>query len=262
MGGGEGGTGGSGGAGGSADHDSGVALDWYKPAVGSSWHIQYAGNLDTKVDAVNYDIDLFDTPQATIDALHAQGRKVICYFDTAYEEWRPDAKKLAPYIGKPLDDWEGQAWVDIRKPGVFEVMLSRLDLAKDKRCDAVDPDDVDAVDNDSGFPLTRQDQQSFIMRIAEAAHARGLGVGLKNALKDIGVLVAHVDFQVNEQCFEYGECGKLAPFVSAGKPVFNVEYTEDSLAEKGAEICPRALAFQFSTLIKRLDLNAEQFACR
>jgi len=245
--------------------DSGGAAGsggWYRPAVGSSWHIQYAGELDTTVDAVNYDIDLFDTPQATIDALHAQGRKVICYFDTAYEEWRPDAKKLAPYRGNPLDDWPGQAWVDIREPAVFEVMLERLELAKQKQCDAVDPDDVDARENNPGFPLTAEDQQGFIKRIADAAHARGMGVGLKNDLKDIGVLLEHVDFQVNEQCFEYDECGKLTPFIRAGKPVFNVEYSDDNLADLGASVCPKALAFKFSTVIKRLDLSAAQFVCR
>ncbi|HTU61778.1 MAG TPA: endo alpha-1,4 polygalactosaminidase, partial [Polyangiales bacterium] len=77
---GTGGTGGGGGTGGSHDSDSGIATDWYRPAVGSSWHIQYAGQLDTTVDALNYDIDLYDTPVETIDALHAKGRKVICYF--------------------------------------------------------------------------------------------------------------------------------------------------------------------------------------
>jgi hypothetical protein len=187
---------------------------------------------------------------------------VICYFDTAYEAWRPDAKKLEPYKGNPLDGWPDQFWLDIRQPAVLEVMLSRLDMAKDKRCDAVDPDDVDARSNNPGFALTAKDQQGFIIKIAEAAHARGMGVGLKNDLEEVDELVAHVDFQVNEECFENQECDELAPFIRAGKPVFNVEYTEDSLAERGAELCPDALRRKFSTLIKRLDLNAEQHACR
>ena len=248
--------------GGSSEADGGVARDWYRPAVGSRWHIQYAGRLDTNVDALNYDLDLYDTPVETIDALHAQGRKVICYFDTAYEAWRPDAQKLEPYKGNPLDGWPGQYWLDIRQPAVFEVMLSRLDMARAKHCDAVDPDDVDARSNNPGFPLTAQDQQSFIMRLAQAAHARGLGVGLKNDLEEIDVLLEHVDFSVNEECFEYAECDELAPFIRAGKPVFNVEYTDDSLAEKGRAICPDAIRRKFSTVIKRLDLNAEQHVCR
>lgn len=241
--------------------DSG-ARDWYRPALSSSWHIQYAGALDTTVDALNYDIDLFDTPAETIAALHAQGRKVICYFDTAYEAWRPDAKQLEPYKGNPLDGWPDQYWLDIRQPAVFEVMLARLDQAKDKGCDAVDPDDVDARTNHPGFPLTASDQQSFIIRLAEAAHARGLGVGLKNDLEEIDVLLEHVDFHVNEECFEYQECDALAPFIRAGKPVFNVEYTAASLSDRGEEICADALRRKFSTVIKRVELDAAQHACR
>ena len=39
-----------------------------------------------------YDIDLFDAPKSTIDALHAKKRIVICYFSAgSHENWRPDA---------------------------------------------------------------------------------------------------------------------------------------------------------------------------
>jgi hypothetical protein len=250
-------AGGAGGAGGSAPSG-----EHWQPAVGSSWQIQYADALDTSADVMIYDIDLYDTPVEKIDALHAQGRKVICYFDTAYEAWRSDAKKLEPYKGKPLDGWPDQYWLDIREPAVLEVMLTRLDMAKAKHCDAVDPDDVDVRSNNSGFTITAQEQQSFIKRIADAAHERGMGVGLKNDLEEIGVLLDHVDFAVNEECFENDECKLLAPFIRAGKPVFNVEYTDGSLSEKGADICPSAVALKFSTLIKRLNLNAERHACR
>jgi hypothetical protein len=242
--------------------DAGSARDYFKPAVGSSWHIQYAGELDMNVDAQLYDIDLYDTPVERIDELHAKGRKVICYFDTAYEAWRTDAKALEPYKGNPLDGWPDQYWVDIRQPAVFEVMLSRLDMASAKRCDAVDADDVDARSNNPGFPLTSKDQQSFIRRLAEAAHARGLAFGLKNDLEEIEVLLEFVDFAVNEECFENQECDELIPFIRAGKPVFNVEYTADDLAARGDDICADAKRRKFSTLIKRLSLNAEQHACR
>lgn len=255
------GKGSSGGSGGAAA-GSGEAKTHYKPAVGSSWQIQYAGALDTSLDVEIYDIDLYDTPQARIDELHAKGRKVICYFDTAYEAWRSDAKALEPYKGNPLDGWPDQYWLDIRQPAVFDVMISRLDMAKAKQCDAVDADDVDARSNNPGFPLTAEDQQSFIKRLAAAAHARGLGFGLKNDLEEIGVLLEHVDFAVNEECFENHECDELAPFIRAGKPVFNVEYTDGDMAAKADDICADAVRRKFSTLIKRLNLSAEQRACR
>lgn len=33
---------------------------------------------------------------------------------------------------------------------------------------------------------------------------------------------------VNEQCVEYNECEKYAPFIAQGKPVFHVEYPKGS----------------------------------
>lgn len=54
---------------------------WWVPTPKTTWHIQYAGsnmNLNYPVDA--YDIDLEGTSQETIATLHANGKKVICYF--------------------------------------------------------------------------------------------------------------------------------------------------------------------------------------
>jgi hypothetical protein len=44
----------------------------------------------------------------------------------------------------------------------------------------------------------------------------------QNTLGQAEELVDAVDFAVNEQCSEYDECGDYKPFVTAGKPVFNV----------------------------------------
>ena len=44
-----------------------------------------------------YEIDLFDTAQDTIDALHAAGGYVICYVSAgSFEDWRPDANVNVP----------------------------------------------------------------------------------------------------------------------------------------------------------------------
>ena len=101
----------------------------YRPSPGTSWQIQLTGRLDTSVDADIFDIDLFETSPADIAALHASGRKVICYFDTAYESYRPDSAQLAPYRGNPIEGWPGQYWLDIREPAVVDVMLARIALA-------------------------------------------------------------------------------------------------------------------------------------
>jgi hypothetical protein len=123
--------------------------DIWQPAVGTQWQIVLSKLIDTRNLQPNvpvWDVDLFDTPQATINALHAQGRKVICYFSAGtFEDWRPDADdwdKAA--LGKPMGDWEGEWWADVRAPSVRRVMEKRIAKAAQKGCDAVDPDNVDA----------------------------------------------------------------------------------------------------------------------
>ena len=249
-------------AGSMADGGIDAGASWLRLAPGTSWQWQLTGTIDTSIDAGVFDIDLFEAPQATIDQLHASGRKVICYFDTAYEDFRPDSAQLAPYRGNPVDGWPGQYWVDFRQSAVRAVMSARLDLAVMKRCDAVEPDDVDAIDNSPGFPITANDQLDFCRFLATEAHARGLGVALKNNLAQVPQLVSDFDFAVNEECFQYAECDELLPFIQAGKAVLQVEYSAGRFDTKAAQICPQANAKNFDTLIKHLDLGSPRRACR
>ncbi len=71
----------------------------WRPAVETTWQIQFTGALDTAVETQLYDLDLFDTDPATVAALHARGRKVVCYFSAgSYEDWRPDAAAFPPAV--------------------------------------------------------------------------------------------------------------------------------------------------------------------
>jgi hypothetical protein len=248
--------------GGAAAASGGALRSWWRPKPGTSWQWQLSGKLDDSFDVAVYDIDLFDTSHAQIDLLHAAGRKVICYFDGAYEPDRPDSKQLEPYRGNPIDGWPGQYWLDVRKGAVREVMQARIELARQKDCDAIEADDVDARSNDPGFPIRAADQQAFIRALADAAHGVGMGFGLKNDLEEIDALLPVSDFAINEECFAYDECAALSAFVRAGKAVFQVEYTDHGLEAKAGEICPEANRLNFDTLIKRPDLDAPRKACR
>lgn len=128
----------------------------WQPAVGTSWQIvlRYALN-DTSVDADVYDIDLYDNKKSVLDELHSDGRKVICYFSAGtYEDWREDAAQFPrDTLGDDLPDWDGERWVDIRSSRVRDIMSARLDLAAEKGCDGVDPDNVDGYDNENGLGL-------------------------------------------------------------------------------------------------------------
>jgi hypothetical protein len=230
----------------------------WRPAPGTSWQWQLSGTVDTTVNAAVFDIDLFDNPQATIDTLHAAGRKVICYFDTAYEPNRPDSAQLAPYRGNPMQGWPGEYWVDLRQPAVLAVMENRQTLAQQHHCDGIEADDVDARSNNPGFPITATDQQNFIKALAADAHAKGMSFALKNDLDEVSALVSSVDFAINEECVKYNECDGLAPFKAAGKAVLHTEYGSASLANT---VCPITKPLGFSTIIKNLNLDAWRVAC-
>jgi hypothetical protein len=258
-----GGSGGSGGKGGSAGGnqggtggsrvDSGPATGVWRPMPGTTWQWQLTGTIDTSVVAAMYDIDLFDAPQATIDQLHAAGRVVVCYFSAGtYEDWRPDASTFpAAALGNGVDGWPGEKWVDTRSASLRQILAARLDMAAQKRCDGVEPDNVDGYQNNPGFPLTATTQLDFNRFLATEAHARSLSVGLKNDVDQVVALEPSFDWSLNEECSKYDECATLAPFIQAGKAVFHTEYTTS---------CPQAVT-GFSTILKHLNLDAWRVAC-
>ena len=238
---------------------------FWKPPPGTTWQWQLDGDIDTSFDVAVYDIDLFDAPESIIDTLHAQGRTVICYFSAgSREEGREDADQFTDDdYDKRLEDWPRERWLDVRSQNVRRIMEQRLDLALAKDCDAVEPDNVDGFQNDSGFPLTAEDQLDYNRFLADAAHARGLSVGLKNALDLVPELEPEFDWALNEECLAYEECEALAPFLAAGKAVFHVEYVDDSADGPAlqAEVCDDPSIAGFSTLIKTYDLEAWRLTC-
>lgn len=234
--------------------------NWWRPSPGTSWQWQLTGSIDTSFDVEMYDIDLFDTLQSVIDQLHASGRVVICYFSAgSWEDWRPDANDFpAAVIGEPLEGWEGERWLDIRQLDMLApILVARLDLARQKGCDGVEPDNVDGYLNATGFPLSADDQIAFNIYLAEQAHARGLSIGLKNDLDQIETLLPYFDWALNEQCFEYAECKLLLPFVQSGKAVFGVEYSLNV-----DQFCPQANSMNLDWLKKNLELDAYRLSCR
>lgn len=239
---------------------------WYQPDQSASWQLQLQGTVNTGYDVEIYDIDLFDTPEQTIDDLQAAGHHVICYFSGgSYEEWRSDENRFnASDLGNELDGWPGERWLDIRSANVQDIMLQRMDLAVDKGCDGVDVDNMDGYTNDPGFPLTDDDQLAYNRFIANAAHQRNLAVALKNDLNQIDALVDYFDLSVNEECFEYDECDLLMPFTQQDKPVLQVEYAQTYVNNANARdrLCSLSVDMRFSTLILPLDLDdAFRFSC-
>ncbi|WP_214317437.1 endo alpha-1,4 polygalactosaminidase [Nonomuraea sediminis] len=244
----------------------------WKPALNTSWQWQLS-SLPGKPfpDVQMYDIDGFAAKDgAIVKALKADkpGRKVVCYISAgSFEDWRPDAGQFpSSVLGKPLDGWPGEKWLDIRQytGKLGDIMKARLDMCKAAGFDAVEPDNVDGYTNDTGFPLKAADQLAYNAWLANEAHRRGMSIALKNDPQQIPQLLPYYDFALNEQCWQYKECTTAQngdygydQFVSAGKAVFQVEY---SLAT--SKFCAKSNAQSFNSLKKKLELDAYRVPCR
>jgi hypothetical protein len=236
---------------------SSPAAIWH-PTPGTTWQWQLDGTVDTGVDAQVYDIDV-DNGSSVVAALHARGRRVVCYFEAGTrEDWRADAGRFpAAVLGRSYVGWQGERWLDIRNlSAIAPIMTARLDQCRRKGFDGVEFDSVAGFQEDTGFPLTPQDQLRYNRWLAGQARSRGLAAGLKNDLDQVSSLVSVFDFEVDEQCFQFDECAKLVPFIAAGKAVFNAEYDLET-----SRFCPRARALRFSSMRKRLDLGPWREPC-
>lgn len=209
-----------------------------------------------------YIFDL-DIAADTILALRRKDSAVraICYFSTQFENWRADAGRFrATDLGKPLGNWPGERWVDIRSASVRSIMRARIARAKAAGCDGVDPDNTDGYSTDTGFPLTPADALAFLAFLSAEAHAAGLGIGLKNSLGLINSTTQALwDWAINEQCWYYNECGLYRPF-AASKPIFGVEYCDETPLDPGC-FCGRAAATGYAFLLKRLSLGNAGISC-
>jgi len=226
----------------------------------ATWQIQYSGEIDYSLDVDVYNLDLFETSAENIVELHERNIYVMCYFSAgSWENWRPDADQFPKEtIGKDYDGWPGEKWLDIRSlDALAPVLEGRIQMAVDKGCDGVDPDNVNGFENETGFPLTYADQLSFNIWLAKTSHNNNLDIGLKNDLDQIDELVPYFDWVLNEECFIYNECELLSPFYKAGKPVFVIEYETTS-----DNFCQSMQTLGFSALQKNWELDAYRKSCQ
>jgi hypothetical protein len=72
-----------------------------------------SNNTDEDIEpsfASIFEVDLFDTPISTFQALKRSGKKIICYFSAGTsEDWRPDYKEFTTADKGECDDgWAGK----------------------------------------------------------------------------------------------------------------------------------------------------------
>lgn len=240
-----------------------LSNDWWHPSPGLTWQWQLSElPVDTSVDADVFDIDLVDNDPSVVADLHARGRKAICYISVgSWEDWRPD-KDLFPLevLGNDYEGWPGERWLDIRQMDkLAPIMRARLDLCKAKGFDAVEPDNMQIYENDTGFPITYEDQLRYAIWLADEAHSRGLAIGLKNTPEQVLDLLPYFDFVITEDCFDQGWCNQMVPFIKEGKPVFAAEYDDTGVNFNKA--CKLAMDLGFSVILKHRSLDTFRVVC-
>lgn len=231
---------------------------WDPEPTTEPWQWQLQGRIDLSVPAPVYDVDHYESA-SVVDAIHAQGDRAICYVSVGtFEPFRRDADRFPRrLLGERLERFDDERWLDIRRIGkLAPIMEARFDECAAKGFDAVEPDNVDAYQNRSGFPLGGGNQLAFNAWVANAVHERGMAVGLKNDLEQVRRLLPYFDFAVNEQCFQYRECDVLEEFIAAGKPVYGAEYEVGT-----GRFCEDSVARGFSTIYKRYSLKAFRETC-
>ncbi len=205
-----------------------------------------------------YDIDM-DNPASTVRRIHRRDATAICYVDVgSWEPYRADAGEFPRRVlGRHFQGFPNERWLDVRKLAILRpIMAKRFDRCAEKRFDAIEPDNEDGYENNSGFPITAHDQLRYDIWISNAIRRRGMVAGLKNDLGQVRAMLPYVGFEVNEQCFQYSECGRLRRFIAHGKPVFGAEY-ELPLSR----FCPKSKQLGFSTIRKRYSLEAWRRTC-
>jgi len=250
--------------------------EWWKPKAddGIIWQLQTKkGPIFNGFEVDMYNVDLFDTSKDKILYLQDLGCIVVCHFSAGtYEPWRSDWDHYftflntfiqyngnnAPFLGNTGN--KGERWLDIRRLDLLtNIMGDRLDLAKRKGCDAVQPNNLNLYSN-KDIPgarhLTEYDQITYNVWLADQAHERNLSVGFNSNVDQLIELEPYFDWAFSERCFQYHECDLYTVFTDNNKAVFSLQYIDDE-----EELCPESLVKKVH-LEKTYNLGNYQLGCQ
>jgi hypothetical protein len=266
------------------------AASWWTPPLGSQpwqWELSHPLRLTNAKDMgtddklpngkpapapVIYDIDGIINPASTVGALHARGKHVVCYIEvgaagnyysaaqegisTSYYQQLHNAGVFGTKVrGYP------EYYLNIQSPAtvsIIESMISRQCAAKG--FDAVETDIDEEYTDNSGFPLTKSIEESYMITLANYMHGLGLGWWIKNP-DDTGDSYAsdmypYADAVLTEQCNQYSTCGALSAY-QGHKAVFNAEYHV-----KTTSFCPKDIARGFNGARFNLGLTGVRKPCQ
>jgi hypothetical protein len=266
------------------------ASSWWVPPLGHQpwqWELSNAlklssahemGTDDTLPNGkrapapVIYDIDGIDNSAATVAALHAMRKHVVCYVEvgaagnyySAADEGIPttyyDLLKNAGEFGKKVPGYP-EYYLNIQSPTTVFIIAAMIEQqCAAKKFDAVETDIDEEYGDNSGFPLTKAIEEQYMTTLANFMHGLGLGWWIKNP-DDTGDSYATdmyplADAVLTEQCNQYQSCGLLSAYVGH-KAVFNAEYRL-----KTSAFCSQDDALGFNGAKFNVGLSGERHPCR
>jgi hypothetical protein len=252
---------------------------WWQPTALKSWQWQLTWPVDTSKAVQVYDIDYDGSGNGTqaqvttvVNTLHSQGKQAICYLETgSWESYRPDSNEYnTAWLGATLGGYPSEKYVDLNQlftsstgpTGLTlrQILDARFQQCKSEGFNGVETDLDDTYTDTTGFStITKAVNENFNETLAGDIHNLGLAWFLKNGVNGDSFITDQLaqpasnapDGTINEQCWQYGECSALKPFVTANKPILNTEYSGQQ-----ATVCPKALAFPMATMRKGTSLPA------
>lgn len=218
-----------------------------KPFTGGACVTPDVFDIDLYVDTNITGEGVFVVNTAAVDAIHARGKRAICYLSAGdVETFRPDYQAFVDFdaqcghclIGAPFSrTFPDEFWANInndqgQQDFLLQMVGQRVAACAAAGFDGVELDVVDAYAQGSavtGWEISAATQLEYNQRLANLVHAHGLTVALKNDLGQLSELLPYFDYAINEQCFQYDECFTnpapgYAAWIAAGKAVFQVEY--------------------------------------
>jgi hypothetical protein len=171
------------------------------------------------------------------------------------ERFRRDKDKFPDSVlGRALDGWPGERWLDIRRIGVrAPIMKARIAKCARKGFDALEPDNIDGYQNKSGFSLSGSDQLRYNRWFARQAHKKGLSVALKERPRPGEGARPHLRIRDRGGVFP-------VPRVRQSRALHRRRLEVEYKLDRG-HFCPKAQALGFSSMKKRLSLGPWRRAC-
>jgi len=224
------------------------------------WQLTEPFNLSRDLQVIDLDPDSVSAGQ--VATLNSKGIKTICYVSIGtLEDYRDDIDDFpASVIGNVYDDWPDEHFLDVREIAILTpLMQARFQRCKDMGFDAIEPDNMDVHENNSGFNISQSDMVDYIRALAGVAHGMGLEYAQKNVSDLTAQLINTSDFVITESCYQDNWCNEVMAYSAAGKDILDAEYTDRPIDFETA--CGFAANNDIKMILKDRDLTSQLKTC-